>query len=332
MISKNKINLEEKGDLLDIINGTFGKGTLIKLDDEQKQSGNYWSTNIHSIDYLLGGGLPKGKMVELYGNEGSGKTTLALQIIKSVMEQEKDKLVVYIDTESALNYQYCKNIGIDLGRFLLCQTQVAEEVLNIIKKIAETNSTCLIVVDSVAGLVPEAEIENIGDFTVASLARVLSSNLRKLAKLLSEKEVTVLFINQLRSNVNISMFGPATNDITCGGKSLKYYSSIRIELINSTKLKDHDNQIIGAIINVKTTKNKFFPPFRTKSLELYYGKGFDYKSDLLNYYIEKSVIIRNGAWYSFNGENIAKGKENMLELLSNNDFCSKLKENLKENE
>lgn len=319
------IDVEEAG-LLKTINHEFGDGTLIQFNEEQINNlENFWQTGIYSIDYLFGGGIPKGKMIELYGNEGSGKTTLALQLIKKLCDNYSDFNAVYIDAESSFNWSYCQALNIDLSRLFYCQKQVAEEVLSIIKSISELGKVSLIVVDSVAGLIPEAEVENIGDFTVASLARILSSNLRKIAKVIDERNVTVCFINQLRSTVNTSMFAPNNGDITCGGKSLKYYSSVRLELNNSSKLKDANGIIYGVNVNIKATKNKFFPPFRSRAMELIYGKGFDINSDLLNYYIEQNIIVRNGAWYGFENANVAKGKESMLQLLCNEEFMSRLR-------
>jgi recombination protein RecA len=309
-------NIEDKEkDILSVINDSFGKGTILQLNDESIIEHDFWPSGLCSVDYIMGGGLPKGRMVELYGHEGTGKTTLALQIAKSVLNICDTNKVVYIDTESSLNYEYCKKIGINFNKFFICQTQVAEEVLNIIKKIIENKLANLIIVDSVASLIPESEIDNINDFGIASLARILSSSLRKLSKILSDTQSTILFINQLRSNV--TLFGSSVNDITCGGKSLKYYSSLRIEMTSSTKLKDTNNNIYGVSVNIKTTKNKFFPPFRVKTIELYYGTGFDPRVDFLNYCIENEVIIRNGSWYSIESENVAKGKEAILLLLNN---------------
>ena len=293
----------------------FGQGSIFSFNEGQApdESSIYEpiSTGILSLDGALGiGGLPAGRIIELYGPESSGKTTLTLNIIANF--QKNGKLAAFIDAEHALDVNYAKKIGVDLSKLLISQPSSGEECFDICNELVKSGAVSLVVIDSVAAIVPRAEIEaNSGEMQVGLHARLMASALRRLTSLTANNSCSVIFINQLRDKIG-SMFGGS--ETTPGGRALKFFSSVRMEVRKIETLKNGDSPV-GIKIRAKIIKNKCAMPFKQTELELLFNDGISYESDLINLAVERGILEKNGAWYSMDNEKIGQGKDNIRLLI-----------------
>ncbi len=296
--------------LLDI-EKQFGKGSIMKLGSDSHMNIETTPTGSIALDIALGvGGYPKGRIVEIYGPESSGKTTFALHAIAEV--QKKGGRAAFIDAEHALDPVYAKNLGVDIENLLLSQPDTGEQALEICEALIRSEVIDLIVIDSVAALVPQAEIEGeMGDSHVGLQARLMSQALRKITGILMKTKTTAIFINQLREKVGVIFGNPET---TPGGRALKFYSTIRLEVRKAESIKMGD-QVIGNRTNVKVVKNKVAPPFKTAQVEIMYGTGVSKESDIIEIATDIGILDKSGAWYAYNGEKIGQGKENVKNYL-----------------
>lgn len=299
--------------LLDI-EKQFGKGAVMKLGDNEHREIDVVSSGSISLDVALGiGGYPKGRIIEIFGPESSGKTTFALHAIAEI--QKKGGRAAFIDAEHALDPQYAAKIGVNINDLLLSQPDNGEQALEICEALVRSGAIGIIVIDSVAALVPQAEIEGeMGDSHVGLQARLMSQALRKLSGIINKTNTVCIFINQLREKVGV-MFG--NPEVTPGGRALKFYSSIRLEIRKGEQIK-LGNDIVGNKTNVKVVKNKMAPPFKTCVLEIAYGEGISKTGEVVDLAADANIIEKSGAWYSYNGEKIGQGRENVKELLKNN--------------
>lgn len=289
----------------------FGKGAIMRLGGSETREIDVISTGSLSLDIALGvGGYPKGRIVEIYGPESSGKTTFALHAIAEV--QKKGGRAAFIDAEHALDPVYAKNLGVNIDNLLLSQPDTGEQALEICEALVRSQAISIVVIDSVAALVPQAEIEGeMGDSHVGLQARLMSQALRKLSGTINKTNTIVIFINQLREKVGVMFGNPET---TPGGRALKFYSSIRLEIRRSEQLKS-GSDVIGNKTSIKVVKNKMAPPFKTCSVDIMYGEGISAEGELVDLASEAAIVEKSGAWYSYNGEKIGQGKENVKELL-----------------
>ena len=296
--------------LLDI-EKQFGKGSIMKLGSNEHREIDVVSSGSISLDIALGiGGYPKGRIIEIYGPESSGKTTFALHAIAEM--QKQGGRAAFIDAEHSLDPNYASRLGVNINDLLLSQPDNGEQALEICEALVRSGAIGIIVIDSVAALVPQAEIEGeMGDSHVGLQARLMSQALRKLSGIINKTNTIAIFINQLREKVGV-MFG--NPEVTPGGRALKFYSSIRLEIRRSEQLK-LGTDIIGNKTNVKVVKNKMAPPFKTCSVDIMYGEGVSSEGELVDLASEAAIIEKSGAWYSYNGEKIGQGKENVKELL-----------------
>ncbi|MDX2227980.1 MAG: recombinase RecA [Verrucomicrobiae bacterium] len=295
------------------ISKQFGDGSILRLGDERaKVKIESISTGSIAVDWALGvGGVPRGRIIEIYGPESSGKTTLVSHVIANA--QRAGGLAAFIDAEHAFDPSYAKKIGVDLDQLLVSQPDSGEEALTIAETLIKSNALDVIVVDSVAALVPKAELEgNMGDATVGAQARLMSQAMRKLTALLSHARTTCIFTNQLREKIGVMFGSPET---TPGGKALKYYASVRIDIRRKEAIKRPDGEIIGNHVKVKIVKNKVAPPFREAEFDIYYNEGISKESSLIDFGIEKGVIEKKGSWLSFGNEQLAQGKDGTKDLL-----------------
>ena len=292
----------------------FGKGSIMKLGSDAHLNIEATSSGSISLDVALGvGGYPKGRIVEIYGPESSGKTTFALHAIAEV--QKDGGRAAFIDAEHALDPVYAKNLGVDLDNLLLSQPDTGEQALDICEALVKSGVIDLIVIDSVAALVPQAEIEGeMGDAHVGLQARLMSQALRKLSGALNKTKTTAIFINQLREKVGVLFGNPET---TPGGRALKFYSTIRLEVRRAEQIKLGD-KILGNKTNVKVVKNKVAPPFRTCVLDIMYGEGVSKEGEIVDLASEIGILEKSGAWYAYNGEKIGQGRENVKKYLKDN--------------
>ncbi len=306
--------------LLDI-EKQFGKGAVMKLGDHEHQKIDTISSGSISLDIALGiGGYPKGRIIEIFGPESSGKTTFALHAIAEA--QKKGGRAAFIDAEHALDPIYASKLGVNINDLLLSQPDNGEQALEICEALVRSGAISIIVVDSVAALVPQAEIEGeMGDSHVGLQARLMSQALRKLSGIVNKTNTVVIFINQLREKVGI-MFG--NPEVTPGGRALKFYASVRLEIRKGEQIK-HGTNAIGNRTNIKVVKNKMAPPFKSCSVDIIYGEGVSINGEIIDLGAETGILEKSGAWYSYNGEKIAQGKENAKEWLKNN---PKLKEEI----
>lgn len=306
--------------LLDI-EKQFGKGAVMKLGEEAHREIDVISSGSLSLDIALGiGGYPKGRIIEIYGPESSGKTTFALHAIAAA--QKAGGRVAFIDAEHSLDPKYAEALGVNTNDLLLSQPDNGEQALEICEALVRSGAISIVVIDSVAALVPQAEIEGeMGDSHVGLQARLMSQALRKLSGVISKTNTICIFINQLREKVGVMFGNPET---TPGGRALKFYSSIRLEIRRSEQIKTA-SEIVGNKTNVKVVKNKMAPPFKTCSVDIMYGEGVSVEGEIVDLASEAGIIEKSGAWYSYNGDKIGQGKENVKELLRNN---QKLKEEL----
>jgi len=299
--------------LLDI-EKQFGKGAVMKLGDNEHREIDVVSSGSISLDVALGiGGYPKGRIIEIFGPESSGKTTFALHAIAEI--QKKGGRAAFIDAEHALDPQYASKIGVNINELLLSQPDNGEQALEICEALVRSGAIGIIVIDSVAALVPQAEIEGeMGDSHVGLQARLMSQALRKLSGIINKTNTVCIFINQLREKVGV-MFG--NPEVTPGGRALKFYSSIRLEIRKGEQIK-LGNDIIGNKTNIKVVKNKMAPPFKTCTLEIAYGEGISKTGEVVDMAAEANIIEKSGAWYAYNGEKLGQGRENIKELLKTN--------------
>ena len=297
------------------IDRQFGKGSIMRLGEEHMPSNeNSVSTGCLSLDVALGvGGVPKGRIIEIYGPESSGKTTLALHIVAEA--QKKKGFVAYIDAEHAVDPEYSKKLGVDIEELLISQPDTGEQALEICETLVRSGAVDVIVIDSVAALVPRAELEgDMGDTHVGLQARLMSQALRKLTGTVSRSNTTVIFINQIREKIGVMFGNPET---TPGGRALKFYSSIRMEIRRITSLKD-SGEMVGSRVRVKVVKNKVAPPFKQTEFDIMYGKGISYEGDVLDIAVAGNIVEKTGAWYSFGDKKIGQGRENTKTFLNEN--------------
>jgi recombination protein RecA len=312
-------DLKERTRAIDIAVGQiekqFGKGSIMRLGQRNAIAPiEAISTGAISIDYALGiGGLPRGRVVEIFGPESSGKTTLALQVIAEA--QKAGGVSAFVDAEHALDAQYAQKLGVDLENLLVSQPDNGEQALEIVEVLVRSNSVDVVVVDSVAALVPKAEIEGeMGEAQMGLQARLMSQALRKLTGVVSKSKTTLIFINQLREKIGVMFGNPET---TTGGRALKFYASVRIDIRRIASIKDGD-QVIGGRTRVKVVKNKVAPPFREAEFDVMYGEGISREGDLLDLAVEKRIIEKSGAWFAYAGERLGQGRENAKQFLREN--------------
>ncbi len=293
----------------------YGKGSVMKLGDPNLHMDvETIPTGCLSLDIALGlGGIPKGRIVEVYGPESSGKTTVALHMVAEV--QKRGGIAGFIDAEHALDPAYAKNIGVDIDNLYISQPDNGEQALEITETMVRSGAVDIVIVDSVAALVPKAEIDgDMGDSHVGLQARLMSQALRKLTAVISKSNCIVIFINQLREKVGIMFGNPET---TTGGRALKFYSSIRLDVRRVEALKQ-SGEIIGNHTRIKVVKNKIAPPFKEAEFDIMFGKGISREGDVLDLAADLNIINKSGAWYSYNGEKIGQGRENAKKYLSEN--------------
>jgi recombination protein RecA len=292
----------------------YGKGSVMRLGDEAERSVEAIPTGSLSLDIALGiGGYPKGRIIEIYGPESSGKTTLALHAIAEV--QKLGGYVAFIDAEHALDPKYAKALGVDVDNLILSQPDTGEQALEIAEALIRSGSVDAIVVDSVAALVPEAEINGeMGDSHVGLQARLMSQAMRKLSGAISKSGTIAIFINQIREKVGVMFGNPET---TPGGRALKFYASVRLEIRRSEAIKNATD-IVGNKANIKVVKNKVAPPFKTVSVDIIFGQGISKTGELIDLASDLDIIQKSGAWFAYNGEKIGQGRENAKAYLEKN--------------
>lgn len=299
--------------LLDI-EKQFGKGSIMKLGSNEHREIDVVPSGSISLDVALGiGGYPKGRIIEIYGPESSGKTTFALHAIAEI--QKQGGKAAFIDAEHSLDPNYASKLGVNINELLLSQPDNGEQALEICEALVRSGAISIIVIDSVAALVPQAEIEGeMGDSHVGLQARLMSQALRKLSGVISKTNTIAIFINQLREKVGVMFGNPET---TPGGRALKFYSSVRLEIRRSEQIKN-GTDVIGNKTNVKVVKNKMAPPFKNCVVDIMYGEGVSKEGELVDLASEAKIIEKSGAWYSYNGEKLGQGKENVKELFKTN--------------
>lgn len=292
----------------------FGKGAVMRLGSQEHLNVEVVPSGSLSLDIALGvGGYPKGRIIEIYGPESSGKTTFALHAIAEV--QRRGGRAAFIDAEHALDPVYAKNLGVNINELLLSQPDTGEQALEICEALVRSEVVNIVVIDSVAALVPQAEIEgDMGDSHVGLQARLMSQALRKLSGTINKTKTTAIFINQLREKVGVMFGNPET---TTGGRALKFYASIRLDIRRGEQLKDGD-KFIGNKTNIKVVKNKVASPFKTASVDIIYGSGVSHTGEVLDIASDLGMINKSGAWYSYKGEKIGQGRENAKNYLANN--------------
>ena len=297
----------------------FGKGSVMKLGDKRKVDVDVISTGSLSLDMALGvGGVPRGRVIEIYGPESSGKTTLALHIVAEA--QKIGGNAAYIDAEHALDPAYAKNLGVDVSNLYISQPDYGEQALEILEMLVRSGGMDVIVIDSVAALTPKAEIEgNMGDTHIGLLARLMSQALRKLTAVTAKSGTTVIFLNQIRLRIGMFIGNPET---TTGGKALKFYSSIRMDIRQRQKIMEGET-VIGHTREVKVVKNKVAPPFRKALFDIIYPTGIDKESSIVDAGIRYGVLEKKGSWISMDGKNLSQGRQNLVKMLRENGKLSK---------
>ena len=329
---KEDVKFEDKQKALDAalsqIEKQFGKGAVMKLgDNNAKMAVEVVPTGSLSLDLALGvGGLPKGRIVEVYGPESSGKTTVALHMVAEV--QKRGGIAGYVDAEHAMDPTYAKALGVDIDNLYISQPDDGEQALEITETMVRSGAIDIVIVDSVAALVPRAEIEGeMGDSHMGLQARLMSQALRKLTGITNKSNCTVVFINQLREKIGVTFGNPET---TTGGRALKFYSSIRMEIRKADVLKQ-GTEIVGNRTKVKVAKNKVAPPFRTAEFDIIYGKGISKEGDILDLAADVDIVNKSGAWYAYEGNKIGQGRENAKSYLKDHpDICEEIEEKVRE--
>ncbi|BAU14106.1 RecA protein [Leptolyngbya sp. NIES-3755] len=292
------------------IERNFGKGSIMRLGDATRMKVETIPTGALTLDLALGGGLPKGRVIEIYGPESSGKTTLALHAVAEV--QKAGGIAAYVDAEHALDPNYSAALGVDIANLLISQPDTGESALEIVDQLVRSTAVDVVVVDSVAALVPRAEIEGeMGDSHMGLQARLMSQALRKITGNIGKSGCTVIFINQLRQKIGVTYGSPET---TTGGQALKYYASVRLDIRRIQTLKKGTEEF-GTRAKVKVAKNKVAPPFRIAEFDIIFGKGISTLGCLVDLAEETNVLVRKGAWYSYKGENISQGRDNAIKYM-----------------
>jgi recombination protein RecA len=298
---------------VETIEKQFGKGSIMKLGDAQNVQVETYPSGSLSLDLALGGGIPRGRVVEIYGPESSGKTTMTLHAIAQV--QKLGGTAAFIDAEHALDPAYAKRIGVDVSNLLLSQPDSGEQALEIVETLVRSNAVDLIVVDSVAALVPRAEIEgDMGDAHMGLQARLMSQALRKLTSVINKSNATVIFINQIRMKIGVMFGNPET---TTGGNALKFYASVRMDIRRISQIKQGE-EIVGSRVRIKVVKNKIAPPFRQAEFDIMYNQGISVSGDVLDLAVEDGIVDKSGAWFAYGGEKIAQGREAAKKYLEAN--------------
>ncbi|NJL00479.1 MAG: recombinase RecA [Spirulinaceae cyanobacterium SM2_1_0] len=308
----------EKEKALEMVLGqierNFGKGAIMRLGDATRMRVETVSTGALTLDLALGGGLPRGRVIEIYGPESSGKTTLALHAIAEV--QKEGGVAAFVDAEHALDPTYSSALGVDINNLLVAQPDAGESALEIVDQLVRSAAVDIVVVDSVAALVPRAEIEGeMGDTQVGLQARLMSKALRKIAGNIGKSGSTVIFLNQLRQKIGITYGNP---EVTTGGTALKFYASVRLDIRRIQTLKKGGEAEYGIRAKVKVAKNKVAPPFRIAEFDIIFGEGISQMGCILDLAEQTDIVVRKGAWYSYNGENIAQGRDNAVRYLDDN--------------
>lgn len=293
------------------INKDFGQGAIMRLGERTGMNVETIPTGILSLDFLTGvGGWPKGRIIEVYGPESSGKTTLTLHSIAAI--QQMGGLAAFIDVEHAMDPLYAKGLGVDIDNLLVSQPDYGEQALEIMEALVKSSAVDLVVVDSIAALVPRDELEgDMGDSHVGLQARLMSQALRKVAGLVSKSQTVVVFINQLREKIGVMYGSP---EVTTGGMALKFYATMRVDVRRKEVLKE-GTDIVGYVTRIKVVKNKVAPPFKEALVNMYFGQGVLHEADVLKLAVDKGVVEKSGAWYSFRGERLAQGEANAIRYL-----------------
>ena len=326
-MAKNVVQDNTLEQVLNDIEKQFGKGSIMRLGDNSHMEIDTSSSGSLSLDIALGiGGYPKGRIIEIFGPESSGKTTFALHAIAEI--QKNGGRAAFIDAEHSLDPSYAKNLGVNINELLLSQPDTGEQALEICEALVRSQAISIIVIDSVAALVPKAEIDGeMGDSHVGLQARLMSQALRKLSGTINKTNTIAIFINQLREKVGVMFGNPET---TTGGRALKFYSSIRLDVRRSEAIKVGDS-IVGNRTNIKIVKNKVAPPFKTATLDIMYGEGISKEGEIIDLGVESGIIEKSGAWFSYKGEKLGQGKENVKLLLKDNkDLASELETQIRE--
>src|SRR5450756_870901 len=319
MTSNGRVRVLEKQSSLEMalmqIERQFGRGSIMKLGAEaDRMAVEVIPTGSLAIDIALGvGGVPRGRVVEIFGPESSGKTTLALQIIAEA--QKLGGMAAFVDAEHALDAAYAQKLGVDIDNLLVSQPDNGEQALEIVEVLVRSNGVDVVVVDSVAALVPKAEIEGeMGDAQMGLQARLMSQALRKLTGVVSKSKTSLVFINQLREKIGVMFGNPET---TTGGRALKFYASVRIDIRRIASIKDGD-VVVGGRTRVKVVKNKVAPPFREAEFDVMYGEGISKEGDMLDMAVDRNIVEKSGTWFAFSGERLGQGRENVKQFLKNN--------------
>ena len=332
LVMANEVKIDENKrkaleSALSQIEKAYGKGSVMKLGDNMHLNVETVPSGSLGLDLALGvGGVPKGRVVEVYGPESGGKTTVALHMVAEV--QKRGGIAGFIDAEHALDPGYAKKIGVDIDNLYISQPDTGEQALEITETMVRSGAVDIVIVDSVAALVPKAEIEGeMGDSHVGLQARLMSQALRKLTAIIGKTNCTVIFINQLREKVGVMFGNPET---TTGGRALKYYSSIRLEVRRGEQIKK-DGEAIGNRTKIKVVKNKVAPPFRTAEVDIIYGEGISREGDILDLAVAENIVNKSGAWYAYNGDKIGQGRENAkLFLKEHPDLMEEVEQKVRE--
>ena len=324
-------NIDKKKALetaLSQIEKQFGKGSVMKLGDYKAMEIEAIPTGALSLDMALGiGGLPRGRIIEIYGPESSGKTTLALHVVAEAQKEGGE--AAFIDAEHALDPVYAKKLGVDIDNLIVSQPDTGEQALEITESLVRSGALDVIVVDSVAALVPKAEIDgDMGDSHMGLQARLMSQALRKLAGAINKSKTVLIFINQLREKIGVMFGNPET---TTGGRALKFYASVRMD-IRKTEMMKQDGQVIGNRVRVKVIKNKVAPPFREAEFDVLYGKGISKVGNILDMAVNLDIVEKSGAWFSYNGQRISQGRENAKRYLEEHpDIMDEIEKKVRDN-
>ena len=324
------MEVQQKDKTLDLaisqIEKQFGQGSIMRMGEDTIVKIEGIPTGSISLDAALGiGGIPQGRITEVYGPESSGKTTLTLHIIAEA--QKSGGLAAFIDAEHAMDPEYAKKLGVDTDNLLISQPDTGEQALDITETLVRSGALDVIVIDSVAALVPKAELDgDMGDSHMGLQARLMSQALRKLTGTVSKSKTSVIFINQIRHKIGVMFGSPET---TTGGNALKFYASVRLDIRRIGQIKEGD-QVVGNRTRVKVVKNKVAPPFKTTEFDIMYGEGISYEGDLLDLAVQADIVNKMGAWYSFNKEKIGQGKENAKRYLQDNEnVCTEIEAGVK---